>query len=269
MKLKPGTVAVVTGAASGIGRAIATTLHQRGCSLALVDIDEAGLLELKSALNPSTLISLHGVNVSDRQAMLELPEAVLQPHGRVSLLVNSAGVSVAAPFSDLELDDFAWLMNINFWGTVYACKFFLPLLQRESESHICNILSDFALLGLPTKAAYVASKFAVRGFSETLQAELHGSSVSLSCIYPGPVATNIVKKGRAWNASRQEAEANFLEKNSLDVKDLAETIRKAIEYKRRRVLVGKETYLMDIAARMLPGFLPYLIGRLKHRVPFL
>jgi short-subunit dehydrogenase len=137
------------------------------------------------------------------------------------------------------------------------------------RAHVCNVLSDFALLGLPTKSAYCASKFAVRGFSEALRAELAGSSVGLTCAYPGPVATGLVERGRAWDTAKQAAEARFVEANAIPVAKVARRIVRGIERGRARVLVGKETWAIDLATRLAPALTNTLVGRLRGRVPFL
>ena len=268
MHLNEQTVAVVTGAASGIGRGIALELARRGCRLALVDIDEAGLTRTQ-ALAPHAHVSIHRTDVGDLAAMQALAEAVVREHGGVHVLVNNAGVSVTAPLDALKIEDFEWLMRVNFWGVVFGCKVFLPYLRREKEARICNVLSDFALVGFPTKSPYCASKFAVRGFSESLQAELYGSSVGVTCVYPGPVDTGLVKHGRAWDAAKQQAEADFVARRSLPVEKVARRICDGLARNRRRVLIGKETYLIDFMKRLAPSLTTRLVGKVRRRLPFL
>ena len=267
MRFGPGTTAVVTGAASGIGRGLALELARRGCALALVDLDADGLAETQRLA--ATRCSIHRVDVADRAAMRALPEAVRAAHGAVQVLLNNAGVSVAAPVAEMALDDLDWLMGVNFWGTVHACKFFLPLLLAQPAARIGTVLSDFALFSLPTKSAYCASKFALRGFSEALRAELADSRVRLTCAYPGPVDTGLVARGRAWDADKQALEARFVAERALPVATVARRICDAVERGRPRVLIGRETHAIDLAMRLMPAATGTLVGRLKRRIRFL
>jgi short-subunit dehydrogenase len=263
------TVAVVTGASSGIGRGIAVELARRGARLALVDVDETGLRSVARELAPGAgAVTVHVTDVADEDAMRLLPEQVVAAHGRVELLVNCAGVTVAAPLDTLDLDDLRWVMAVNFQGAVHGCRYFLPHLKRASASAIVNVLSDFALIGFPTKTAYVASKFALRGFSEALRAELHGTPVSLTCAYPGPVATNIVRRSRSWDDGKKEIEAAFIERRAIPVERVARKIVDGAARGRARVLIGGETYLFDIAMRLFPALTTTMIGRLRERIPF-
>lgn len=263
-------VAVVTGAGSGIGRALCEALARRGCDLVLVDRDEDGLAGTARGLQATGCkLSLHRVDVADRAQMECLPEVVLREHGRVHLLVNNAGVSVAGPFAEMSLDDFEWIVGVNFWGVVYGCKGFLPHLIREDQAHIVNILSDFGLIGFPTKSAYAATKFAVRGFSESLRAELHGTSVGLTCVYPGPVATNLVRSGRVADPVKQEQEAEFVRRRSIPVERVVERTLRGVERGRPRVLIGQETYFMDFMARHFPGVSARLLPLARKHLPFL
>lgn len=269
MRVTTGQVAVVTGAASGIGRAISIALAERGCDLALVDRDETGLQQTAALIAPTgRALSRHVVDVSQRAAMERLPDAVLQAHGGVHLLVNNASVSLAGPLQQLALDDLEWIVGVNFWGVVYGCRCFLPYLRRQPPAHVVNILSDFALIGFPTKTAYCATKFAVRGFSEALRAELHGSGVGLTCVYPGPADTNLVRTGRAWDAAKKAREATFLQQRGIPLEQIAARVVRGIERNWARVLIGWETHAMDGLSRLFPAWTNTLVGRMKQRLPF-
>jgi NAD(P)-dependent dehydrogenase (short-subunit alcohol dehydrogenase family) len=170
-----GRTAVVTGAANGIGRAIAVSLARRGCHLALADIDEAGMdgtAELVRAHGVS--VSRHRLNVADRVAVADLPGIITSEHARVDVLVNNAGVAVGGTFDQIADEDFEWLFEINFWGVVRMTRAFLPLLRQSDDARVVNLSSVYGLIAPPEQAAYAASKFAVRGFSEALRHELEG-----------------------------------------------------------------------------------------------
>jgi short-subunit dehydrogenase len=262
-------VAVVTGAGNGIGRGVGEALARRGCHLALVDCDAGALRETAAQLHGlGRRTSTHLVDVADREQMAALPAAVLAEHGGVHLLVNNAGVSLAGPLLDLSLDDFAWIVGVNFWGVVHGCRFFLPHLLRQEAAHIVNVLSDFALIGFPTKTGYCATKFAARGFSESLSSELHGTRVGLTAVYPGAVATGIARRGRAWDAAKQELEARFLEKQGLPVARVAGAIVAGVERNRARVLIGRETHAIDWMKRLFPVGTDALVARFRNRIPF-
>ena len=188
---------MVTGAGSGIGRALALELAGRGCALALVDRNDSALGESADlARARGAKVSTHLADVADRARMERLPGEVLAAHGHVHVVVNNAGVSVIGALADHSLDDFAWLMGINFWGVVYGSKLFLPALLAEDEGHIVNISSMFGFVGIPGQISYCSAKYAVRGFSETLLSELSGTRIGVSCVHPGGIATNIVCASR-------------------------------------------------------------------------
>jgi NAD(P)-dependent dehydrogenase (short-subunit alcohol dehydrogenase family) len=166
-------VAVITGAGSGIGQALAVALARQGCDLALADLNTDGLEKTRSMLDGTSVkVSVHQVDVASRQALEQFADEVMEFHGKVSLLFNNAGVALAGSAETTSEEDFHWLMNINFWGVVNGCQVFLPLLRKQPQAHIINISSVFGLIAMPTQAAYNASKFAVRGYSEALQQEL-------------------------------------------------------------------------------------------------
>ncbi|HTO52923.1 MAG TPA: SDR family NAD(P)-dependent oxidoreductase [Myxococcota bacterium] len=256
MKRLEGRVAVVTGAASGIGRALALELAQRGCHLALVDVDEAGLGPVADRVRAlGRKVSLHRVDVSERAQMERLPGAVIAEHGHVHVLVNNAGVSVSGVLADQSLDDFAWIVGINFWGVVYGCKLFLPQLLAEDEAHIVNLSSLFGLIGVPTQVSYNATKYAVRGVSEALISELSGTRVGVTCVHPGGIRTNIVRAARA-STPRDEAEnertAALFERFAMPPEKAARKIARAVSRNQARLRIGAETYLLDWLKRLAP-----------------
>ncbi|MGZ3439041.1 MAG: SDR family NAD(P)-dependent oxidoreductase, partial [Polyangia bacterium] len=192
-----GRVAVVTGAASGIGRATALALARAGCDVALVDVDEVGAAETARAIvSLEREASVHVADVANKDRMRAVADEVVARHEHVHILVNNAGVGVSGTLENQSLDDYEWIVGVNFWGVVHGCKFFIPILKRENEGHIVNVSSIFGLIGLPNFGAYCATKFAVRGFSESLRAELRQYNIGVTSVHPGGVKTDIVRNGR-------------------------------------------------------------------------
>src|SRR5712671_5523742 len=195
-----GSAAAVTGAASGIGRALALELAARGCDLALADRDEAGLLEVAAEINRDgrRKVTTHRVDVGEPGQLLDFANAATAAHPGLNILINNAGVALLGNFNEVEQAQMDWLFNINFWGVVHATRAFLPHLAMQQAAHIVNLSSLFGIIAPPGQTAYSAAKFAVRGFSESLRHELAmaNSPVRLSVVHPGGVATNIVRNSR-------------------------------------------------------------------------
>ncbi len=199
MKEFRGRVAAITGAGSGIGRALAAALVRRGAHLALSDIDDTGLAETVAACEGfGVSVTSRHVDVADRAAVYSWADQVVADHGRVNLVINNAGVALGATIESMSYDDFEWLMDINFWGVVYGSKAFLPHLKQSGEGHIVNLSSVFGLISVPSQSAYNAAKFAVRGFSDTLRMELEieHANVSVTTVHPGGIKTNIARNAR-------------------------------------------------------------------------
>lgn len=256
MKQLGQRVAVVTGAGSGIGRATSLLLADKGCRLAIADVNQAGLEETAQLLRgKGAQVSVHHVDVSDGARVEAFASEVVREHGAVHILINNAGVSVNAKFQDHSLEDFEWLMGINFWGVVYGCKAFLPHLLRADEAHIVNISSVFGLVGVPQQSSYCASKFAVRGFSESLRADLQGTNVSITTVHPGGIATNIVASSRVSGDERVRKgheRAVKMFRKMMPPSEAARQIVQGIEEKRSRVLITRETHFLDLAKRVAP-----------------
>jgi len=255
--LSEGT-SVVTGAGSGIGRALAQQLAAAHSGLALVDIDEAGLSQTARSLEKKgALITTHVLDVADEKGVCSFAKDVRKKHGRVTLLINNAGVALDGTFEEISLDDFRWLMNINFWGTVYGVKYFLPMLKREERAHIVNLSSVFGLIAPPGQPAYSASKFAVRGFTECLRHELEGTSVRVSCVHPGGIRTAIARRARigagVTRTEREEDVARFEKLFRTSPEDAASRILRGVERSEPRILIGSDAYKIDILQRLRPG----------------
>ena len=261
--LKPwtlrGGVAVITGAASGIGAALAVNLARRGMHLALVDLNAAGL-EATAALARASgvTVSTDPLDVADHAAVAALPAEVLARHGRASVLVNNAGVALGGLFADIDAADFDWLMNINFGATVRLSRAFLPVLAREDAAQLVNVSSIFGIIAPPGQTAYAASKFAVRGFSESLRHELEmaGSPVGVTLVHPGGVRTAIAENARLAKgldgAQVASERANWRSLLALAPGKAAEIIAGAIERREPRVLVGKDATAAALVQRLFP-----------------
>ncbi|MCU1254870.1 MAG: hypothetical protein JWM83_1169, partial [Candidatus Angelobacter sp.] len=252
-----GAVAVVTGAASGIGRALAVDLAKLGAQLALADVNTAGVEETHALLGNATART-YTVDVSKASAVEGFAHAVERDFGRASLLINNAGVALMGTFAEVSLEEMEWLIGINFWGVVHGCKFFLPLLQRETDAHIVNLSSIFGLIGPPGQTAYAASKFAIRGFSESLREELRATSaIKVTSVHPAGIATPIANRARAGRgitaAVRQEAEEYFKKVALITPQEASSVIIKGVLANKNRVLIGSDAYRIDRIQRLFPA----------------
>jgi NAD(P)-dependent dehydrogenase (short-subunit alcohol dehydrogenase family) len=249
-------VVVITGAGSGIGRELAKEFAASGAQLALADINTAALEETRSLLG-NAKAGTYMVDVGDASSVEAFARKVRQDFGRVSILVNNAGVALYGVFEELSLADFEWLFRINFWGVIYGCKFFLPVLRQEKEARIVNISSVFGLIAPPGQTAYGSSKYAVRGFSESLREELRGSGVQVSCVHPAGISTNIANKARAAAASdprgQVQARELFNRVARITPEEAATTIVGGIMQNKDRILIGSDAYRMDRIARLFPA----------------
>jgi short-subunit dehydrogenase len=257
-------VAVVTGAASGIGRATAILLANRGCGLALVDVDTSGLDETAARCRArGQNVSVHRVDVADRAQMEVLPAAVIAQHSHVELVFNNAGVALDGTIEELSLDDIRWLVDINLWGVIYGCKFFLPLLRQRPQAHIVNVSSVFGIIGVPRNGPYCATKFAVRGWSESLWTELHGSNIGVTVVHPGGIRTNIARNARVVDRSSHGTFMQEFEKVARTTPEhAAAKILQAVERNRMRLRICPETLVLDWLKRLLPTGVQALIARM-------
>jgi short-subunit dehydrogenase len=259
-----GATAVVTGAASGIGAALAQALAVRGANLALADRNEAGLEVVAARVRPQGgRVSTHLIDVTDHDAIDALPAAVLAEHGEVDVLVNNAGVAMAGFFADISIDEFSWLFEINFWAPVRLTRAFMPALSRAPIAHIVNMSSLFGLVAPPGQVAYSASKFALRGFSEALRHELEGSSISLTVVHPGGVRTEIANSARVpekLDPAEVRKGIGAMNKHlRMPPDQAAELIARAIEKRSKRLVIGNDAKLVSILQRLFPaGYWQYV-----------
>lgn len=276
MKHLDDKVAAVTGAGSGIGRALALHLADQGCRLALSDVSADGLAETERLLSGrARVVTTAVVDVADEEAVGAWADAVVADHGRANLVVNNAGVALSGTVMSLSTDDYRWIMGINFWGVVHGTKAFLPHLEASGEGHVVNISSVFGLTAQPLMSGYNASKFAVRGFTESLRQdlELTGSRVSATCVHPGGIKTNIARSarvdgsvagatGKPSDAATKEFEKSFITTPARAAEVIVEGVRK----NKRRVLIGPDARVFDAMARLAPtGYQRLITGVVRSR----
>ena len=252
-----GRTAVVTGAASGIGRALALDLAARGCHLALVDRDAGGLDAVASeVLRRGVRTSRHVVDLVDAAAIAALPETVLAEQGGVDLVVNNAGVALGGTFEQVSERDFDWLFDINFFAVVRMTRAFLPVLKRSDDARIVNVSSLYGLVAPAGQTAYAASKFAVRGFSQALRLELDGTSVGVTTVHPGGVATAIARNARVPAGASPEQRAEGVKRIErllrLPPERAAAAIADAVVRRKARVIVGSDAKFFSLLERVLP-----------------
>jgi NAD(P)-dependent dehydrogenase (short-subunit alcohol dehydrogenase family) len=259
-------VCVITGAGSGMGRCLAQQLAARGASLALADANEKGLDETVALLLAQKgKVTRHAVNVAEEGEVRTFAEDVAAQHGRATVLFNNAGVALLGQLNEISLSDFRWLMDINFWGVVHGVTYFLPLLLREKRAHIVNTSSLLGLFGASGQGAYCASKFAVRGYTESLHHELLNTNVRVTCVHPGFVRTAIALNAKvgqgAGGTLRQESLARFRKVARTDANVAAAKILRGVELGKSRVLIGADAYFVDIWQRLKPASYWNLIAK--------
>lgn len=271
-----GATAVVTGAASGIGRALAVELASRGANLALSDVNDSGLAETVSkcehAASGSGKARSYHLDVSDRRAFLAHAGEVVSDFGRVDMVFNNAGVAVTATVEELRWEDFDWLMGINFWGVVHGSKAFLPHLIESGDGYLVNISSVFGFIGVPSQSAYNAAKFAVRGFTEALRGEMvmDRKPVTVCCVHPGGIRTNIARNGRVAplkEAEKEKIASDFDRIARTSPEKAALTILRGMERKKPRILIGPDAYAIRGMERLLGARYENLVARAARRSP--
>lgn len=257
-----GKVVVVTGAGSGIGRALAQQFAAKGTRLALSDVNAAGLEATLALLPPGTEARGYRLDVSNKDAVFAHAEDVRRDFGTAHVVVNNAGTSIVGTFEHLTVEEIEWQLGINLWGVIYGCKAFLPTMLAQREGVLVNISSVFGLLGFPLQSAYNISKFGVRGLTECLWSELDGTGVHAVCVHPGGIRTNIEKAARRCAASGPEEAVFEGLGNSLLVtppEDCAAAIIDGIERRRRRVVTGSWSTRFFLMSRFMPNRYPTLI----------
>lgn len=248
-------VAVITGAGSGIGRALAVALSEEGVDLALADINPQGLEDTNDLLKPSGVkVSLHTLNVSDREAMFTFADTVVSEHGQVNLLFNNAGITIIKSLEQHTNEDWERIVGVNYLAVVYGCKAFIPHLKKHQRGHIINTSSLAGFAGMPDQTSYCSTKAAVRSLSESLWAELYHDNIGVTSIHPGMVKTSIVTASVDGAANKQLAEvsARLVARFGMDPEKAARLIIKAVKKNKIRQRVGIDSVIFDILKRLMP-----------------
>jgi short-subunit dehydrogenase len=260
-----GKTAVLTGAGSGIGRALAVQLNREGCELFLSDISADCLNETLAMLSRKEIFAdMHVLDVAEKRGVHRWAETIAETKGHVDIVINNAGVGLVSSVENHRYEDFEWLMGINFWGVVYGTQAFLPLLRKSQQGHLVNISSVFGLISAPTQSAYNAAKFAVRGYTEALRQEMEGSNVHVCCVHPGGIKTNIARAARSEDASvnADQRDSEFQKLAHKTPEEAAAKIIAAIEKHKKRLLIGMDAVLISLMCRLFPVRYPRLLGML-------
>ena len=266
MRQLKGKTAVITGAGSGIGRALALQLGSAGCQLALVDIQVQALEQTRDLLTATgaNQVSLHAVSVADREDMRGLPSEIMDIHGHIDILINNAGVTALASFEELSDADIDRIIGVNLLGTLMGCRFFLPHLKKAPEAHIVNMSSMAAFAGMPYQTIYCATKSAVQGLTESLQAELSGTNLTVTGVYPGAVGTHIMASASSPHAVSQRL-GELLLRHGYPVDRAARKIVRGIKRKSLMVRIGAQSYLLDWSKRLFPWLISVVMGFIARR----
>jgi len=270
MRTLDNKVVVVTGAGSGIGRALALDMAGRGALVAVSDWNEAGLAATVELLKNAGVREVRSdvLDVSDRAGFAAYALAVKDQFGRVDVVVNNAGVSHTGPVTEMEYADFDWLMGVNFWGVVHGTKEFLPHLIASGDGHLVNISSLFGLISVAGSSTYNASKYAVRGFTEAVRMDmlLAGHPVGVTCVHPGGIRTGIVRNGRVTRGeSLADVAATFDDLARMSPERAAAIIVKAVLTNKPRQLVGLDAHVLHNFARLVGGRYQDVVVRVGRR----
>ncbi|MBJ7356703.1 SDR family NAD(P)-dependent oxidoreductase [Nocardioides sp.] len=272
MRTLADKVVVITGAGSGIGRALAVNLARRGSLLALSDVDEAGLAETVTLAQRAGAPQVRSdrLDVADRDAMGRYALDVVQHFGRVNVIVNNAGVSLTGDFTDLEYNDIDWIMGVNLWGVLHGTKEFLPHLIASGDGHVVNLSSLFGLISMPGQSIYNATKYAVRGMSEALREEMlvAGHPVGVTSVHPGGIKTAIARNSRVSAKEDKAATAELFDTKlaKMSPEKAAEIIVSGILKNKARVLVGIDAHALHHAAKLLGSRYQDVVAKASQKV---
>jgi NAD(P)-dependent dehydrogenase (short-subunit alcohol dehydrogenase family) len=262
-KMKDKVVAV-TGAASGIGRALAVHLAAKGAHVAISDVNEAGLRETASMLTGAPVrVTTHVVDVRNREAVYRYASEVERQHGHADVIINNAGLTVRATLEEVSYEDFQLVIDVNMWGVIYGAKAFLPLLRKRPEGHIVNISSINAMVPFSKNGPYNISKYAVLGLSETLVQELQGESIRVSCVHPGGIRTNIVRNSKGAGPG----DAAIFDKIARTTPEkAAEVIVAGVEKNKQQIFVGLDAKALAAEKRVVPHWIVHQTASVMKRL---
>jgi short-subunit dehydrogenase len=259
MRSLPGTTAALTGAAGGIGTALARQFAASGCHLALCDVDGPALERLADDLRThGRRVTTHVVDVRDREAMGRWADAVEEAHGGLDLLINNAGVTSWGLFAEQDPADVAWVMDVDVRGVMNGCHAFLPLLQKSADGHIVNMSSMIALMGIPMQSTYTAAKWAVRGFSRALRVELCAAEIGVTTVMPGAIATPFLQNARTDDAGGTTLMTRLMLDYGTSPEWVARRVQRAVLANRSEIRVGWDSHLVWATQTFAPGLLPWL-----------
>lgn len=262
MSYNAGKCAVITGAGSGIGRALAMQLNREGCALYISDINSESLSETAKGLEQQDLACDQQVlDVADRAAVHAWAERIAAERDSVDIVINNAGVALGDTVEEMSYEHLDWLMGVNFWGVVQGSMAFLPLLKKSPRGHLVNISSLFGIIALPTQSAYNAAKFAVRGFTESLRQEMRDSNVHVCCVHPGGIATDIARSSRGGgpDIDPEERDARFQKFARTSAESAASQILAAMEKQKPRLLIGMDAKIASFISRLFPVRYPQIL----------
>lgn len=262
-------VVAITGGANGIGAALARAFAERGARIALLDTDAEGLQREADALESHARISTHRVDVRLEEALALAATEISESHGGLDVLVNNAGITGYGPFETLDPADFKRIIDVNMWGVIHGCRAFLPLLRQRTSGHVVNVASEAGLAGMPWQTHYCTTKFAIRGFTAALRAELAADGIGVTCVLPGMTATRILRDIPTTDPVTSGQIGAFLDKRGAPPQRAARTIVRGVRRNRAEVFPGFDSWLMDWGVRFTPwavrGFMRHAGKLARHR----
>ena len=246
-------VAVVTGGSSGIGQSIALALANCGCKLAVVGTSQERIDGTLALMSEEVEGKGYVCDVSDRAAVVSLANMIEEDFGQVDIIVNNAGITSAAPFSEFDMELFDRIVKTNFFGVVNCCHAFLPKLQRQAHGHIVNMSSMLGFVGVPNQSAYVSTKFAIRGFTESLWAELDSTPIAVTGIYPGTIQSEILERASFSDELEKAAMIKMMDRFGIPASVVADKTVDAIRRDRREVIIGRDARALVLLKRLMPA----------------